>query len=190
MASISRNRRRSAPVTRAYAESLPFPEQSLDAAMAILTVHHWSDLTAGPAELRRVSARRVILTWDPVTEREFWLLREYLPELAEKTAGLTSLDAVVTSLARVGADVSVVPVPIPADCTDGFLGAYWRQTHRYLDPQARAAISAFTHLDRHVLGPALQRLKADITTGRWHHGRKSLLNADTLDLGYRLVTAH
>ena len=180
----------SAPVTQAYAESLPFPDQSFDAAMAILTVHHWTDVTAGLAELRRVSGRQVVFTWDPVTEGQFWLLREYLPEIAETTAGLASLDAVVTSLSRVGADVSVVPVLIPADCTDGFLGAYWRRPHRYLDPQARAAISALTQLDHHVLEPAVQRLKADITTRRWHHRHKSLLDADALDLGHRLVMAH
>ncbi|MEQ4726171.1 class I SAM-dependent methyltransferase [Nonomuraea sp. B19D2] len=179
----------SAPVIQGYAESLPFPDKSFDAAMAILTVHHWTDAAAGLAQLRRVSGRQIVLTWDPAVTARFWLVEEYLPEIAETDAQLTSLDVVQTWFRRDGARVSVVPMPVAADCTDGFLGAYWRRPHCYLDHQARAAISALANLDQHLVERAMRRLEADLANGCWHERHRELLDADTLDLGYRLVTA-
>ncbi|MGW4957541.1 class I SAM-dependent methyltransferase [Nonomuraea sp. NPDC004186] len=178
----------SATVVQGYAESLPFPDRSFDAAMAILTVHHWTDAAAGLAELRRVSARQVVLTWDPAVTARFWLVAEYLPEIAEADARLAALAVVETHLRRDGTPVTVVPVPVPADCTDGFLGAYWRRPHCYLDPQVRAAISALATLDQERVERAMRRLAADLATGRWNERHRALLDADTLDLGYRLVT--
>ncbi|MET9243133.1 class I SAM-dependent methyltransferase [Nonomuraea sp. NPDC003709] len=178
----------SATVVQGYAESLPFPDRSFDAAMAILTVHHWTDAAAGLAELRRVSARQAVLTWDPAVTARFWLVAEYLPEIAEADARLAALEVVETHLGRDGTPVTVVPVPVPADCTDGFLGAYWRRPHCYLDPQVRAAISALATLDQERAEDAMRRLAADLATGRWHERHRALLDAGTLDLGYRLVT--
>jgi hypothetical protein len=157
--------------------------------MAILTVHHWTDAAAGLAELCRVSSRQIVLTWDPAVTARFWLVEEYLPKIAEADARLTSLDVVQTWLRRDGARVSVVPVPVAADCTDGFLGAYWRRPHCYLDPHIRAAISALANLDHNLVERAMRRLEADLATGRWHERHQDLLDADTFDLGYRLVTA-
>ncbi|MGW4640796.1 class I SAM-dependent methyltransferase [Sphaerisporangium sp. NPDC004334] len=179
----------SAPVIQGYAESLPVRDKSFDAAMAILTVHHWTDVAAGLAELRRVSDRQVVLTWDPAVTARFWLVDEYLPQIAEAEAGLACLDVVESWFRREGARVSVIPVPVPADCTDGFLGAYWSRPHHYLDPHVRAAISALARLDQRLVGRAMRRLDIDLTTRRWHERHEDLLDADTLDLGYRLVTS-
>ena len=45
--------------------SLPFQPDSFDAALAVLTVHHWPDKALGLSELRRVARRHVVvLTWD------------------------------------------------------------------------------------------------------------------------------
>jgi ubiquinone/menaquinone biosynthesis C-methylase UbiE len=44
----------------ATAESLPFEDQSFDAAMAFSSFHHWQDPIAGLREMRRV-ARRVVV---------------------------------------------------------------------------------------------------------------------------------
>lgn len=176
----------SAPVVQGYAEALPFPDQSFDAATAILTVHHWTDAAAGLAELRRVSRRQVVLTWDPAVVARFWLVAEYLPEIAEADAELAALRTVRTGLGHDGMPVTAVPVP--ADCTDGFLGAYWRRPHRYLDPQTRAAISALANLRRDQVDLAMRRLATDLAAGRWHQRHHELLDAHTLDIGYRLVT--
>ena len=63
-----------APAVQASAEALPLADASVDAALAVLTIHHWRDLEAGIAELRRVARRRVVvLTWDKDVTSDFWL---------------------------------------------------------------------------------------------------------------------
>lgn len=173
----------SAPVVQGSAEALPFPDQSFDAAMAVLTVHHWSDQRRGLAELRRVSRGPVvILTYDPAF-RGFWLADDYLPEL-------TALDDAAMpplSLYRevLGA-VEVSAVPIPHDCTDGFLCAYWRRPAAYLDARVRAAMSSFHLIDAQ---DGLARLEADLASGEWKRKHSQVLVEDAMDLGYRLVVA-
>jgi SAM-dependent methyltransferase len=173
-----------APVVRAVAESLPFADAAFDAAMAILTVHHWSNPDAGLAELCRVSRRQVVLTWDQAEFARFWLVAEYLPEIAEHERTLPSLAWVRDRL-----DAAVYPVPVPADCVDGFLGAYWRRPSAYLDARVRAAMSAIALLDQHVVRQALTRLRSDLVSGRWQRRHADLLDADSVDLGYRLLVA-
>src|SRR5580704_15783453 len=68
-----------APCVAAVAESLPFDDQSFDAAMAFSTVHRWPDPIAGLREMRRVARRVVVFTHDTGdTEwlRRFWLTRD------------------------------------------------------------------------------------------------------------------
>jgi SAM-dependent methyltransferase len=175
-----------APVLEGVAESLPFPNGRFDAALAVLTIHHWADHVAGLRELTRVASRQVILTWEPERFVRFWLVEEYLPEIAANEAQLPALDAVTDVLAV----ASVLSVPVPADCTDGFCGAYWRRPAAYLDPNARHAISAFSHCDPMVVVQAMARLRSDLVTGRWAQRHRRLLDLGELDLGYRLVIAN
>ncbi len=173
-----------APVVRAVVEALPLADGSFDAALAILTVHHWSDQAAGLRELARVAKRRlVILSFLPDFCR-FWLAENYLPELYELAAiGLPPVEfyeEVLGSRARVDA------VPVPHDCTDGFLCAYWRRPRAYLDPRVRQAISVFSRMKNPE--PGLERLRADLDSGRWNELHAELLEKDSLDLGYRLFT--
>lgn len=177
-----------APVVRGVAERLPFADQSFDAALAILTVHHWADAPAGLAELRRVSRRQVVLTWDPEIFARFWLVRDYLPQVAEHEGRLATLAAVAAGLAP-GRELATVVVPVPGDCTDGFLGAFWRRPRAYLDPAVRASMSGLALLDADVVAAAHVRLAADLVSGRWRERYRHLLGRPELDLGYRLVTA-
>src|SRR5690348_6361411 len=73
----------SAPVVRARAERLPFEDGAFDAAMAVLTIHHWDDPAAGVAEMRRVARRVVVFGWDMAVAERFWLVAEYLPQIAQ-----------------------------------------------------------------------------------------------------------
>jgi SAM-dependent methyltransferase len=173
-----------APAVQGVAEALPFPDQSFDAAMAVLTVHHWTDQRRGLAELRRVARGPiVILTYDPAF-RGFWLADDYLPALtALDEAKMPSL----TLYREVLGDVRIEPVPIPHDCRDGFLCAYWRRPAAYLDPRLRAAMSSF-HLIGDVSGPIAQ-LEADLASRVWQARHGHLLEREELDLGYRLVVA-
>lgn len=172
-----------APVVQGHAEALPFAAASFDAAMAVLTVHHWTDKAQGLRELRRVARGPVaILTYDPAF-RGFWLA-DYIPELvALDEAQMPPLADYSAALGP----VDVNPVPIPHDCTDGFLCAYWRRPAAYLDPRIRAAMSSF-----HALGDVsepLARLECDLASGVWEERYGGLMELDTLDCGYRLVVA-
>jgi SAM-dependent methyltransferase len=178
-----------APVVQGTAECLPFPDQAFDAALAVLTVHHWESAAAGLAELRRVARRQVVLTWDPQVFARFWLVADYLPEIAERERSLACLAVVSRELGRGGHDVTVREVPVPVDCVDGFLGAYWRRPEAYLSPAIRAAMSGIALLDPATVTAATDRLAADLATGRWHARQGHLLERTSLDLGYRLVSA-
>ncbi|MFE7894567.1 methyltransferase domain-containing protein [Streptomyces sp. NPDC057412] len=184
---IAQRPNRSAPALEATAEALPLADDSADAAMALLTVHHWSDLEAGIGELRRVARRRVVLfTFDPDVNHRFWLLDEYLPEAARfDTTRAVPVDRLVALLG--GARVETVPVP--HDCTDGFLAAFWRRPEAYLDPRVRAGISMFAQLGEDVVRPGLDRLDGDLSSGRWHRRHAGLLDRESLDVGYRLLVA-
>lgn len=182
--SVEMIRQRSVPaacVVQGRAESLPFADSSFDASMAILTIHHWSDQRKGLAEMRRVTRGPVLLlTYDP-SFRGFWLA-DYIP-------GLVALDEAqmpgMEDYGRWLGPVAAAAVPIPHDCTDGFLSAYWRRPAAYLDPKVRAAISSFWALGD--VSEALARLRDDLDSGAWAERYDHLLALDALDCGYRLV---
>ena len=171
------------PAVQARAEALPFAEGAFDAAMAVLTTHHWSEPERGLAELVRVSDRQVVLTWDQQVTSRFWLIRDYLPEIALSEEHLPALAAVQGAWP----DAQVQVVPVPWDCTDGFLAAHWRRPEAYLDPAVRAAVSSFHRLGDAVVLPAMARLAADLASGEWARRNADLLERDELDCSYRLV---
>ncbi|MFI2201675.1 class I SAM-dependent methyltransferase [Streptomyces sp. NPDC020192] len=178
----------SAPAVRAVAEHLPLRDDAADAVMALLTVHHWSDLAAGVGELRRVARRRVvILTWDQHIFRErFWLVRDYLPQAAAfDDTRATPTGRLVDLLGGARQE----PVRIPHDCLDGFGAAYWRRPDAYLDPRVRAGISMLAQTGEEAIAPGLARLAEDLATGRWHTRHAELLTLDSIDVGYRLLVA-
>lgn len=184
---LAQRARGTAPAVRAVAEALPLADGCADAAMAVLTVHHWGDLAAGVAELRRVARRRVVvLTWDQRVTRRMWLLRDYLPAVV---AYDDAREVPVAELVRLLGGARVEVVPVPHDCTDGFGAAYWRRPHAYLDPVVRAGISMLAQTGEPALADGLARLAADLASGRWQRRNADLLARDELDAGYRLVVA-
>jgi SAM-dependent methyltransferase len=175
----------SAPVVQASAMHLPFRDAAFAAALAVLTVHHWADRVRGLTELVRVAQHRlVIVTWDPATTG-FWLVEDYFPAIAEIDRQILPP---MEELQQVLGTIEIRPLPIPYDCTDGFLGAYWRRPHAYLDPGIRGAISTFAKIGDGESG--LTRLRGDLADGTWERRHGHLLGKSELDLGYRLVIAH
>ncbi len=171
-----------APVVRGCAEDLPFGDQTFDASMAILTVHHWADKEKGLKEMRRVTRGRVVLlTYDP-SFRGFWLA-DYIPELV--TLDEARMPRMTDYEAWLG-PVEISALPIPHDCSDGFLCAYWRRPAAYLDPRIRAAMSSFWALGD--LSEGLRSLERDLDSGAWAQRYADLLDLEDRDLGYRLVT--
>jgi SAM-dependent methyltransferase len=176
-----------APCLAAAAESLPFEDQSFDAAMAFATVHHWQDPIAGLREMRRVARRVVVFTHDTIYSEwlgRFWLTRDYLPEVAGLLAGRPS----VTELAAaIGARKE--PVLIPWDCADGFFEAYWRRPEAYLDESVRRGVSVWVRVGPRAEQRALRGLRADLASGRWAERNRDLVDLDEAELGLRLLVA-
>ena len=177
----------SAQVVHAVAEHLPFADGAFDAALAVLTLHHWTDPVRGLHELRRVAPRQVVVTWDlGVLEDTFWFARDYLPEVFERERDLARLE---TALEGLGAGSEVRALPVPWDCRDGFFAAYWRRPEAYLDPAARSAMSTLALMPQEPVERATSALRRDLESGAWHERYADLLALDDLDLGYRLVIA-
>jgi SAM-dependent methyltransferase len=181
-----------APVVRGQAEALPLEDNSFDAAMAVLTDHHWRPRAEGLRELRRVARRRVVLfNVDPAQVGRFWLPRDYLPPALElipppyRRPGHWAEELA----ALFGVEPRIVPVPVPHDCSDGFYGAYWRRPSRYLERRVRDGISIFARLPEQEVADAMARLGSDLEDETWRERYAALLALDELDLGYAVVVA-
>lgn len=174
-----------APALVGRAEALPFRSDGFDVAMATLTLHHWTDLARGIAEARRVARRIVVFTFDTVFELDQWIVRDYLPEMT----GQDLFDFPIIEDLATMLDAEVIPVPIPADCTDGFTGAYWARPEGYLDPQIRAGMSAMQTMDQTLVESRMARLADDLASGAWDERYGHLRDLPELDLGYRLLVS-
>jgi hypothetical protein len=182
---IAQRRPDRAPAVRGVAEALPFPALAFDAVMAILTVHHWSNARAGLAEMRRVAARQVVLTFDAAVHSRTWLM-DYVPELAQvQSSRGVSVQEVMDS---VGAS-SAIPIPVPHDCQDGMMVAYWRRPEAYLDHKSHSGASALNQVDRGALARGLGQLERDLGSGEWARRYGHLLELDSFDCGLRLVVS-
>jgi SAM-dependent methyltransferase len=175
------------PAVDAIAESLPLDDNSVDAGMAILTVHHWSDPLTGLSELRRVvRGQVVVLSFDIEVEAGNWLARDYLPELsAYSQSDYLSPADIADALGRTRVD----PVRVPGDCCDGFLEGLLTRPEAYLSRRTRSAQSAWRVLGPEVEKRAITALARDLADGSWdrRHGRWRTL--DAYDGGLRLIVS-
>jgi SAM-dependent methyltransferase len=177
----------SPPVIEGVAEDLPFEDDSFDAAMALITVHHWNDAQKGLDEMVRVARDRVlVLTFTPVPPVELWMQRDYFPRILEFHAEMMMP---IDGLAAMLPGASVEPVPIPNGCTDGFWLAIYDRPEMHLDPNVRRASSSWHHMDQDEIDRGLAKLAADIESGRWDKRNGHLRTQADLDVGLRLVTA-
>ena len=149
----------------AVAEDLPFPDNAFDASMASVTVHQWSDLEKGLAEMRRVTRGPVaILVCDPARMHDYWL-NDYIPEVRENEA--RRFPAIDRLIAGLGGRVTVEPVPIPLDCRDGFNEAYYGRPEMFLDAAARLACSSWSLVPKAAVERFVAALSADLQSGVW-----------------------
>jgi SAM-dependent methyltransferase len=175
-----------APVVRGVAEALPFGDGVFDAAMAVLTVHHWRNAPAGLAELARVARRQLIVMNEGPVGHRFWLA-DYFPDLLmvpTETAPPTVADIEGHLQVR-----AVEPVPVPADCRDGFLCAYWNRPEAYLDPTVRAGMSPLAQLPLAKAERGCARLSDNLASGVWDARHRQLRALPRYDWGYRLIIA-
>ena len=171
----------------ATAERLPFDDNSFDASMSTFSVHQWSDAVQGLREMRRVTRGPVvILSCDPSMVDQFWLNRYAPLVLAAEKKRYPAIDLLSQAL---GGAVSVLEVPIPLLCRDGFNEAYYGRPELFLETPARLACSAWSFVDASETARNVEQLRADLASGQWDrcHGE---LRHQALYLGsLRLIVA-
>jgi SAM-dependent methyltransferase len=175
----------SARAIEGVAEALPLAGKSVDAALAVFTIHHWNDLAAGLAEMRRVARGRiVVVTIDAEKNSEAWTLAEYFPEaMALEEEVMPSM--AVLEAALPGAAIEVVPMP--SRCRDEFTSALWDQPERFLDPAVLRGSSLWHRLPPEAIERGQARLKADLESGAWDRRHGHLRTLPELDIGLRIV---
>lgn len=176
-----------APVVQASAESLPFEENSFDAAMAVLTAHHWRDLGAGLDELQRVARSRiVIVTFEPEALESLWIATDYFPEILElqRPSGASSRNLVEALPAATSS-----PLPVPRDCEDLFFAALWARPELLFDEDVVRPMWVWQSISEEERRSGRERLEADLESGAWERRHGYLREAGELDVGLRLVVS-
>jgi len=177
------------PALRAFASALPLRDRSVDAAMAVMTVHHWdAERERGVRELRRVARGAVVIaTIDPRVCCSAWLLADYLPEAAELVQRIYPRPEQLCEW--LGGDTRIETVPVTRDTPDWSILSYWAHPERFLDPAARAATSSIARLPEAVVRRAVEALRGDLESGAWERKHGELRALDAYDAGWRLVIA-
>ena len=175
------------PAIRGTADQLPLHDKSVDAAMTILSLHHWHPgQEAGVREMLRVARQRiVIVTIDPEVWAQMWLVEEYFPEVAALDRKIFPAPEAIA--AWIGGKVEVETVPIRRDTPDGTLMAFWAHPERVLDPVARGATSGFARQPEDVVQRVVAAVTRDLDSGRWDARHGSLRSLPELDAGLRLI---
>lgn len=179
---------RHAPAIRATADHLPLRDSSVDAAMAILSLHHWDDAQEqGVGELRRVARGPVvILSFDPEVSGGMWLMADYLREVAEMDRRIFPRPETIAGwLGRARIEV----IPHSADTPDWNLGSFWAHPERVLDRVAREATSGFARQPQEVVDRVVSDVRRDLEDGSWERRYGYLRSLSSLDVGLRLIVA-
>jgi SAM-dependent methyltransferase len=176
------------PAIRSSAGTIPLRDQSVDAAMAILTLHHWDqEQELGVRELRRVTRGPiVILTYDPEISGRMWLMADYLREVAKLDHQV--FPRVEKLASWLGGTTNVATVEIPNDTPDWTLGSFWAHPERVLDPAARDATSGFARMPPAVVDRVTEAVRRDLKSGAWDRRHGHLRELPGFDAGLRLIT--
>ena len=178
------------PAIRATAESLPFHDQSVDAAMTVLSLHHWDrHQKRGIQEMCRVARERVVIvTIDPRVSGSMWLMADYLPEVALLDHQVFPLPEEICAWLDCSTQVEVLP--IHRDTPDWSLLSFWGHPERVLDPAARAATSGFARQPEEVVQRVVSAVRKDLAQGVWDKRYGPLRHREELDVGLRLIQGH
>ncbi len=153
------------PAINARADSLPFSDNSFDASLAILTIHHWPDLRAGLKEVKRVTRNRiVILTYDPDELDKFWNM-EYFPGVVE--AEKNRYPKLLEIAEVIGIQPRIIKIKIPFNCADGFQEAFYGRPEAFLKNKIRRSQSAWEWISRELEAEYIAHLKKEVDNGEW-----------------------
>lgn len=175
-----------APVIAARAEELPFDDNSVDGAMACVTIHHWEPPEAGLREMRRVARSRVVVFTFDLAALPAWQ-QTYLAEgLAREIPRFPSMDQIAAAL---GGEVTVQHIPTPSDCVDGFFEAFWNRPEALLDPEVRASQSMWALVGPEVESRLISQLRDDLDSGEWDRQHGHLRELSSFDGSLRVLTS-
>jgi SAM-dependent methyltransferase len=180
---------RLSPAIAGTAGLLPLRDASVDAAMAMLTLHHWDyEQEAGIRELRRVASGPVVLlTIDPRVSGAMWLMADYLPEVAALDSAIFPTPETLADW--LGGSVRTHVVEVPRDTPDGMLLSFWAHPERVLDPAARAATSGFARMQPAIVDRCAAAVERDLASGAWDARHGDLRGLAAFDAGLRLIVA-
>ena len=184
---ISQRPAGAAPVVQASAESLPFGDGSFDAAMGVLTAHHWTDLSAGLSEMQRVARQRIVMVaFDPEALESLWITADYFPAMLElkrpSGAGSRELAAMLPA-------TTTSPLPVPRNCADHFFAALWGRPEMLFDDEVTRPMWVWQGISEQARQAGRQRLAADLESGAWERRYGRLRRQIELDVGLRLVVS-
>ncbi|WP_028777210.1 class I SAM-dependent methyltransferase [Shimazuella kribbensis] len=175
------------PAIHGFADHLPFDDDAFDAAMAMVTVHHWPDIKAGLEEIRRVTKGQIlVLTFDPDALDEFWNVN-YFPELIEIERKRYPAIAYLTEV--LGGEIEIQKIPIPLDCKDGFQEAFYGRPEAFLEKEVRAAQSAWGFLPGEIEKQYVQSLEEELKSGEWDRKYGHYRTQSTFTGALRLIVA-
>lgn len=174
-----------APVVQASAECLPFDDRSFDAALAVLSAHHWADLGVGLSEMTRVVRQRVVMVaFDPEALENLWITADYFPAMLglKRPSGAGSRE-----LAAMLPGATSSPLPVPRDCEDHFFAALWARPELIFEEEIVRPMWVWQGISKEARQAGRARLAADLKSGVWEKRYGHLREMDELDAGLRLV---
>lgn len=177
------------PAVRAYADALPFHDKVFDAAMTVLSVHHWDpNQREGIQEMKRVARNRVVvITIDPRLSGKMWLMADYMPEVAELDNRIFPFPETISGWLECETKIDIIPVS--RHTQDWFLLSFWAHPERILDKEARASTSGFARQTSEVVERVVSAVSSDLKSGEWDRRNGHLRNLSECDVGLRLITA-
>ena len=173
-----------------YADQLPLPNQSLDAAIIMLAFHHFQDYRHALQEIHRVvgNGQIILFTYDPAMISSFWLIQYFPSFVKDVESTFLPIPQLMNEIQTVvGRQVKTIPFPLPHDLSDSFAAVGWARPELYLDSKIRNGISSFTKIDAEELENGLSRLREDLEEGVWDQKYGHLRQEKQYDVGYRFV---
>ena len=171
---------------RAVAEALPFADGSFGAAMAVLSIHHWTGKARGLAEMRRVARSPVVLFGGSDRLLEHDLVAARLLSRRPPPGRRAHLPRRSASR-RCWAASRRFRCRSRRTAQTGSRAAYWRRPQAILDPAIWRATSALSLISDTERASGMSRLSADLRSGDWERRYGHLLDLGELDLGYRVI---
>lgn len=173
-----------------FAEALPLRDASMDAAIIILAIHHFSDLVNAADEVARVCpfGPLILLTMDPRQGENFWF-NNYFPEIAQHVLkSFPPLNEIIDIFSRTSHwGCNVVKFPLPHDFKDKNMCAGWNRPEIYLDPLMRQNTSGFALASPSVVQKGINMLENDLKSGGWDRLNGHLRRQQSFDAGFRFL---